>query len=89
MDNWAVRAIARTGPLAVDNASRCPPRGPLPTCPQPPTTPIKITSGSTQLPSFGRYKAPVRLATSLFGPTRHWGDVPLAVERVAVTAPGW
>jgi hypothetical protein len=38
---WTVRALARAGPLAVDNASRCPPRAPLPTCPQPPTTTIK------------------------------------------------
>ena len=57
VDKWTVRAIARTGPLAVDNASRCQQRRPLPTCPQPSTTTTKITSGPTQLPSFGRYKA--------------------------------
>ena len=41
VDKWTVRAGARTGSLAVDNALRCPPHEPLPTCPQPATTNIK------------------------------------------------
>ena len=41
VDKWTVRAGARTGSLAVDNALRCPPHEPLPTCPQPATTTIK------------------------------------------------
>jgi len=42
------RAGARTGSLAVDKALRCPPREPLPTCPQPATTTIKEDSKENQ-----------------------------------------
>ncbi len=58
MDKWTVRADARTGPLAVDNTLSCPPRGPLPTCPQPAATTFKKISKSIQIPSDGRYKVP-------------------------------
>jgi hypothetical protein len=49
VDKWTVRAGARSGPLAVHNALRYPPRGPLPTCPKPSTTTFKEPSSENSL----------------------------------------
>ncbi len=51
-----IAAYPISGSLAVDNAARCSPYEPLPTCPQPATTIIKKTSEKTQSRSEGRYE---------------------------------
>src|SRR5260221_9266956 len=80
VDKWTVRAIARTGPLVVDNASRCPPRGPLPTCPQPATTTIKITSGSNSTAFFWKIQG-VTSNTADLQPILNTGRIMKAQER--------
>ena len=80
VDKWTVRAGARTGSLAVDNALRCPPRGPLPTCPQPSTTTILILRSKTSMAFLWKIQGVVALYVKAAPDMA--GEKPLAIAPV-------